>query len=95
MKRITRRDFMKGAAAGALGLAATGMLGCADATTSTEAGTTAVPETTKAPEQVPVIEEKWDYVAELAVVGSGCSLFGVVEALRQGHSVVVVEKSWT
>ena len=44
---ISRRDFLKGATAGAIGLAATGLLGCADA--SNESG---APETTKAPESI-------------------------------------------
>ena len=40
-KHISRRDFLRGAAAGALGLAAASMVGCAsDATTTTPAGTT-------------------------------------------------------
>ena len=48
---ISRRDFLKGAAAGAATVAISGILGaCASETDTTTVGTTAAPETTKAPE---------------------------------------------
>lgn len=56
---ISRRDFLKGATAGALGLAATGLLGCSPANETTTAGTSASSETTGAPEtSAPIVEVK-------------------------------------
>lgn len=47
---ISRRDFLKGAAAGAVAVAAGGLLGCSSADETTPTGTTAALETTAAPE---------------------------------------------
>ena len=64
---ISRRDFLRGTAAGALSVAAASLLGCSDAGTTTAAQTTEgsttgvsetkAPETTPAPEtQAPIVD---------------------------------------
>ena len=55
MRRISRRDFLKGAAAS---VAVVGLMGCGTpAATTTEAPKTDAPETTKAPETTPAETE--------------------------------------
>ena len=60
-KHLSRRDFLKGAAASVAGVAAMGVLGAcsSDAGSTTTAGTTAAPETTKAPETTAAREGKY------------------------------------
>ena len=56
-REVSRREFLKGTAAGAATLAVTGILGaCTSAgepAATSEAGTTAAPETTPAPDNAP------------------------------------------
>lgn len=87
-KDLSRRDFLKGAAAGAVGIAAAGILsGCGNA----DEKTSPTPATTPTPTPVPPAE-KWDMAADFVVVGGGTGLGGAVAAAAEGMSVIVLEK---
>jgi succinate dehydrogenase/fumarate reductase flavoprotein subunit len=100
-KRISRREFVKGAAVGAAGVAAAGVL----ASCAQEATPCPTPEVIKETVEVPVevikevevkpwLPEKWDYEADVVVVGSG--LAGVSTAIAAhdaGAEVLVLEKA--
>ncbi len=75
---LSRRDFIKGTAAGALGLATMGVLGaCGNGT----------------PEEKP-IDIKWDKETQVVVVGSGgTGVSAALEAARAGASVLILEKA--
>lgn len=103
-KRMTRRDFVKGAAVGAAGAAALGALAsCAPATTPVP---TEAPEPTSPPAAsstpvpaatpLPGVPEEWDYEADVVVVGSGNGGFNAaIAAAKAGAKVIVVEISST
>lgn len=77
-----RRDFLKGALAGAAGLATLGVTGCAPQTSAAaqDAGPQSVPET-------------WDREVDVIVVGSGGSgLSAAIEASGAGADTLVLEK---
>lgn len=77
MKEISRRDFVKGAAAGAVVVAGAGLLsGC---------GTSS-----KSQSNLP---DSWDDEADIIVVGSGGGLGGAVLAREAGMDVIVLEKT--
>ena len=81
-KKLNRRDFLKGAATAGAGLAAVGALG---ASTTTPA----------AAQSAPALPAKWDYEADVVVLGSGAA--GLPAALRArdaGSSVIIVEANW-
>lgn len=79
---LERRDFFKGAAVGAAGLAAFGLAGCAE----NAAGNTAEAETTDA--------LTWDREVDVVVVGSGGSgLSAAVAASAEGANTLVLEKN--
>ena len=71
-KKVSRREFVKGAAVGGAGVAAAGALAsCAPAaapapTTAPEAAATTAPAAAPTPEP-----EKWDYDVDVVVAGSG------------------------
>ncbi len=96
-RKISRKEFVKGAAIGAAGAAAVGGLAaCAPAATPapTTAPTTAPQATaTTAPAAAPAPgPEQWDY--ETDVVVAGASVGGLVAALRaaeQGANVILIE----
>ncbi len=103
MKNISRRDFLRGTAGMALGGALFGLTACTESgsetTTAGNAGTTAAPETTKAPEiQTQVMTEITrgaihTHQCDVLVVGGGIA--GMEAALRvtsQGKSAIIVDK---
>jgi succinate dehydrogenase/fumarate reductase flavoprotein subunit len=101
-KRLSRKEFVKGAAVGAVGAAAVGGLAsCAPAatpvpTTAPEPTATTAPATS--PTSVP--EETYKYETDVLVVGLGfAGLCAAARALEQGASVIVMDKQaegfWT
>ena len=96
---ISRRDFLKGAAAG---MAALGLAGC----TATGTQTTGAPEGTKAPEttatpkvevnqSVPVesTPEYEVYHTELLIIGTGsAATWATQRALEAGKKIMMVDK---
>ncbi len=106
-KQISRRDFLKGSVAGAAGLAAAGLFGCAsgaDTTTAapatsaaaTRASETQAPETTASETQAPqALSVSFDKEVDFLVVGYG--LAGEAAALEANDidpnaSVCILEK---
>lgn len=98
---IDRRRFVEGAAAAsavALGaLAASGVAGSgaayADEAEDEAAEDEAADEEAIEAEEDLADGEQWDYEADLVVVGCGTSVFGTIEALHNGKSVVILEKA--
>ncbi|MDH4207753.1 MAG: FAD-dependent oxidoreductase, partial [Anaerolineae bacterium] len=77
--KVSRRDFVKGAAVGA------GLLSGAGALAS--CGTAAAPT-------VPGIPAKWDKEADVVIVGGGgTGIVAAIEAAEAGASVLVLEKA--
>ncbi len=96
-KRISRREFVKGAAVGAAGVAAAGVLAsCAQEATPCPPAPTAVPcppAPTAAPCPVPWLPEKWDYEADVVVVGwGGAGSAASIVAHDEGAKVLLLEK---
>ncbi|MBP3700272.1 MAG: FAD-binding protein, partial [Lachnospiraceae bacterium] len=105
---ISRRSFLKGMAASAVGVAAMGILGCSDpaGTTTAAPDTTAVPET-KAPETTaapqpqvtPVMTEpdvsKYEVIdSDLIIVGAGwAAISAAFQAISLGQRVTIIEKT--
>ena len=95
-KKLSRRDFVKGAAAGAAAVAGAGFLaGCG----SQAQQPTAVPEGGAPAEVVtevvvnPMIPQKWDYEADVVIVGlGGAGASAAIEAHDKGAKVLVLEK---
>ena len=85
MKNISRRDFLKGAAAGAAGFAASSLFGAtafADDGPEKEAGGLFVPEK---------VDEVFD--CDVVIVGGGISgLAAAVQAGESGLKAIVLEK---
>jgi len=93
-KKLSRKDFVKGAAA----VAGVGALAsCAPAATPAP-GETAAPAPTCPPAAecppcaVPGVPETWDKEADVVVVGSGTGLTGALAAAAAGAKVIVLEK---
>lgn len=81
-KKLNRRDFLKSAATAGAGLAAAGALGASGATPV-------------AAQSAPSLPTKWDYEADVVVLGAGAA--GLPAALRArdaGSSVIIVEANW-
>ena len=91
-KSISRRDFIKGLAAGTASITAMSVLGACTATAeNTEAETTAAD---KVEEVVPEWMPAWDEEADIIVVGYGGSgATAAMAAKYEGASVIVLEKS--
>lgn len=80
-KELSRRSFLKGAAASALTLAAGAAVG-------TQA---LAEEAAQLPAWAPV---KWDYEADVVICGCGVTgAMAAREAIRQGHSCLILEKA--
>ncbi len=98
-KEISRRDFIKGAAIGAVGVASAGLLGACAASSAPDADAQKTPESTpQPPEATPAVNEeeiKWDYEADVVVIGSGgAGLPAALKAMEDGASVIIVEANW-
>jgi urocanate reductase len=92
-KRLSRRQFIKGAAVGAAGVAGAGVLAsCGSATPEVIKETVEVPvEVIK--EVKPWLPETWDREVDVVVVGSGAAGFSAANAAREeGASVLLLEK---
>ena len=86
-KGVSRRDFLKGVTAGALGLGVTGLLSACS--NNTEQNGSAVPESKTAGNPI-----DWTDAADMVVVGGGGAGFtAAIEAARAGASVIILEKS--
>ena len=92
-RKLSRREFVKGAAVGTAGAAAAGALAsCAPA--ATPAPTTA-PEPTAATvaAAVPGVPEQWDKEADVVIVGyGGAGAVAAITAADAGAQVLVLEK---
>ena len=97
-KRITRREFVKGAAVGAAGVAAAGVLaGCTTGTpeviTKEVVVTKEVPVTVEVIKEVevkPWLPEKWDRETDVVVVGTGVGQAAAIAAKEAGAGDVLV-----
>jgi urocanate reductase len=78
-KQISRRDFLKGAAVGAVGIASAGLLGgCASDAASSSAGSNI----------------KWDREVDVLVVGAGATgVSAAYEAAKAGAKTLILEKA--
>jgi succinate dehydrogenase/fumarate reductase flavoprotein subunit len=99
-KKLSRRDFVKGAAVGGAGVAAAGVLAsCAPAATPAPAETaapcpTCPPAGECAPCPVAGVPETWDEEADVVVVGyGGAGTAAAIEAHDAGATVLVLEKA--
>jgi succinate dehydrogenase/fumarate reductase flavoprotein subunit len=95
--KLSRKQFVKGAAVGAVGAAAAGGLAsCAPAATPVP---TAPPEATATPAAAATATptpEQWDYETDVVVVGSGNGgMSAAISAAKEGAKVIVVEISST
>ena len=79
-KKLSRRSFVKGTMAGALGLASVGLMG----------GAVMAEE---APQQPKAINEpdQWDYESDVVVIGTGTSCYGTIKLADSGLSVIAIE----
>jgi len=103
MKRLSRREFVKGAAIGAAGVAATGVLASCGATPTPE--TVIVKETVEVPKEVikevikevevkPWLPKKWDYEYDIVVIGGGgAGAATAIAATDLGAKVLILEKA--
>lgn len=95
-KGLSRRNFLKGAAAGTAGIASLGLLGgCAagDATVSESTETTNESSWKTAPVPVADSEIIENYETEVVVVGHGHAGINACRYLAEaGHSVILIEK---
>ena len=102
-KRISRREFVKGAAVGAAGVAAAGVLAsCAQEATPCPPAPTAVPcppaptAVPCPPCPVPGVPETWDEEADVVVVGlGGAGAAAAIMAHDAGAEVLILEKGVT
>ena len=77
-KQISRRDFLKGAAVGAVGIASVGLIGC------TEAGDTA-----GSGESI-----KWDREVDVLIIGAGgTGVSAAWESAKAGANTLILEKA--
>lgn len=86
-KNLSRRDFLKGAAVGAAGVATVGILGACGSTTTP----TATPMPTEAPD---VNAISWDAEYDVVVLGYGAAgANAAVAAYEKGASVLLTDKA--
>jgi len=98
-KRISRREFVKGAAVGAAGVAAAGVLAsCAPAATPCPTPEV-IKETVEVPVEVikevevkPWLPKKWDYEVDVVVLGTGSVIPAALTAHDAGAKVLILEK---
>lgn len=97
-QKITRRQFVKGAAIVTAGAAAGGLAACAQSPTATPAPP---PPTAMPPTQAPVVvtatpvPAKWDLTADVVILGAGgAGLPAALAAQEGGASVIVVDANY-
>jgi succinate dehydrogenase/fumarate reductase flavoprotein subunit len=90
-RKLSRRDFVKGAAAVA---GAGALAGCAPAATPGPAPTCPPAEECPPAAECPVpgLPEKWDQETDVVVVGAGVGMAAAIEAATAGAEVLVLEK---
>ncbi len=87
MKKLTRRDFLKGAAAGAVSLSALPLL----SSCSSKGGPSPTPSQDPVPSQASALS--WNHEADIVVVGTGTVITAALAANELGaKSVIVLEK---
>ncbi len=98
-KDISRRDFLKGAAAGTASVAALGLLGMPSATASASEPESEAEEAseervvTELPIPEPTAPEQTEYTCDVLVVGGGfAGLFAALYAKEAGADVLLVDK---
>jgi succinate dehydrogenase/fumarate reductase flavoprotein subunit len=98
-KKVSRREFVKGAAVGGAGVAAAGMLASCAPVATPAPGQTAAPAPTCPPAaecppaETPWLPDKWDKEADVVVVGyGGAGPAAAIEAARAGAKVLLLEK---
>jgi succinate dehydrogenase/fumarate reductase flavoprotein subunit len=79
---LGRREFLGLAAAGVATATAAGLAGCTSDTASAQNPSSGAPS---------MIPAKWDYEADLVVVGAGTSLTGALKAATLGLSVILID----
>jgi succinate dehydrogenase/fumarate reductase flavoprotein subunit len=89
-RSLSRRQFVKGAAVGAVGVAAAGMLtSCGEA----DMAAIAPPAAECPPCPAPGVPETWDYEADVVVCGYGAAgSAAAIEAHDAGAKVLILEK---
>ena len=93
-KKVSRREFVKGAAVGGAGVAAAGMLAsCAPApTTAPEAAPTCPPAAECPLSPVAGVPETWDKEADVIVVGTGpAGAVAAAVAVEAGATVILLD----
>lgn len=101
-RSLDRRDFLQGAAAGALGVAAGAATASIlpayadeDEEELEEEAADEASEEEASTDSDSDSETDWDYEADFVVVGSGTACMGAFAAAQSGASVIVIEKnSW-
>lgn len=90
---LSRRSFLKGAAAGVLSVAGLGALSARAAAAAPASG--GDPAADGNVQTKPLwAPEKWDYEADVVICGCGVAgIMGAREATRQGHSCLILEKA--
>ncbi len=95
-KKVARRQFLRGAAVGVAGAAAGALAGCAPATPAATPApqiVKATVEVTKEVEKKPWLPEKWDYEADVVIVGyGGAGAAAAITAADAGAKVLILEK---
>lgn len=109
-KKLSRRQLLKGAAVGSVGVVAAGMAGCSPApAASTPQDCPECPPAPECPESpecppapecptaaTPWIPEAWDYEADVVVIGYGfAGACAAIAAKQAGSEVLVLEKTAT
>jgi succinate dehydrogenase/fumarate reductase flavoprotein subunit len=93
-KKVSRRELVRGAAVGAAGVAAGALAGCAPSATPAPAPTPEVIEKEVVKEVKPWLPEKWDYEADVVILGTGfAGQATAIEADKAGVSVLMLEKA--
>lgn len=95
MSKISRRDFLKGSVLGAAGIAGMGLLGAVPgvAQENVKDETQTAYEQAAAPIEPAAVPEKWDYEADVIIVGTGAGGLNAALRLREaGASVILLEK---
>lgn len=83
-KKMSRKDFLKGSATGALGISAIGLLGSCASLPKAGGANQGSSALVNAP-------DKWDYTADVIVIGTGTSSYGSIKLADKGLSVIALD----